>query len=102
VIEDFIITAKETKFFREYEDEYKILHTNSCSIECVVTNSTGELTFSWSAEKGKISGDGAIITWTPPHVKGLVSITVKVTDAENNMDEKELVFKVEKCSCVFT
>ena len=102
VIEDFVITAKETKFFREYEDEYKILHTNSCSIECVVTNSTGELTFSWSAEKGKISGDGAIVTWTPPHVKGLVSITVKVTDAENNMDEKELVFKVEKCSCVFT
>lgn len=101
VIDGFIVTGSEPKYLREYTDEYKILEGKSCQIECKVTYANEELKYTWSAERGEISGEGSIITWVPPGVKGLVNLTVVVTDMAGNEAEGNLVFKVETCSCVF-
>ena len=101
VIDGFIVTGSEPKYLREYTDEYKILKGKSCQIECKVTYANEELKYTWSAERGEISGEGSIITWVPPGVKGFVNLTVVVTDRAGNETEGILVFKVETCSCVF-
>jgi len=101
VIEEFIVTGSEPKSLKKYADEYKILKGRSCLIECVVTYANDELEYTWSAERGVISGEGSVITWVPPSVKGFVNLTVVVTDMSGNKTEEVLVFKVETCSCVF-
>jgi len=101
IIEEFIITGSEPKYLKEYPDEYKILEGKSCKIECIVANSNDDLKYIWSVARGEISGEGPVITWLPPSVKGLVDLTVKVTDIAGNTAEKTIVFKVETCSCVF-
>lgn len=101
VIEEFIVTADKPKFLRKYPDEYKVLRSATCTIECVATESYDSLTYSWSAERGELIGEGAMVTWIPPQVKGYVNIRVTVTDIAGNKIEEVLVFKVEKCSCVF-
>lgn len=101
VIEDFIITASEPKYFKEYTDEYKILKGKSCQIECIVNDLNGDLEYTWSAERGELSGEGSLVTWVAPGVKGIVNITLIVTDIAGNMTEETIVFKVETCSCVF-
>lgn len=101
VIEEFIVTGSEPKFLKKYTDEYKILKGRSCQIECVVTYADDKLKYTWSAERGEISGEGSLITWMAPGVKGFVNLTVVVTDMAGNKTEEVLVFKVETCSCVF-
>lgn len=101
VIEEFIVTGSEPKYLRKYTDEYKILEGKSCQIECIVTYANDDLVYTWSAERGEISGEGSVITWVPPSVKGIVILTVIVTDIAGNETEEDLVFKVETCSCVF-
>ena len=101
VIEDFIITGSEPKYLREYTDEYKILEGKSCQIECIINDLNGDLEYIWSAERGELSGEGSIVTWVAPGVKGIVNLTLIVTDIAGNMTEETIVFKVETCSCVF-
>jgi hypothetical protein len=101
VIKEFIVTADKPKFLRKYPEEYKVLRGTTCSIECVAEGSRGDLVYNWFAERGEIIGEGAIVTWIPPEVKGQVAITVSVADMAGNKVEEILVFKVEKCSCVF-
>ena len=101
VIEEFIVTGSEPKYLRKYTDEYKILKGKSCRIECIVTNANDEFEYKWSAERGEVSGEGSVITWVPPSVKGVVNLTVIVTDMAGNKTEEVLVFKVETCSFVF-
>ncbi len=101
-IEELIVTASKPKLLRKYTEEYKVLRGTSCQIECVVAGSYDELDYNWFAEKGEISGEGAIITWVPPQEKGEVILGVTVTDIAGNESEKKLIFKVEKCSCVFS
>jgi hypothetical protein len=51
------------------------------TITCVASDPDGdELTYTWSAERGTISGEGAIVTWTAPSEYGNYVITVTVSD----------------------
>jgi hypothetical protein len=101
-IEEFVVTASESKYFKKYEQEYKVLRGISCQIECIVADYHDHLVYDWFAEKGEIYGEGAIITWVPPQGKGEVTLVVTVTDEAGNKAENKLIFKVETCSCVFS
>jgi hypothetical protein len=51
------------------------------TITCEASDPDGDaLTYTWSAERGTISGEGATVTWTAPSELGNYVITVTVSD----------------------
>jgi len=58
---------------------------DDCQIECNASDPDGDiLTYTWSADEGSISGEGAVVTWTVPDANGAYTITVKVDDGRCN------------------
>jgi len=54
----------------------------SCQIVCNATDPNGyELSYNWSASGGKITGEGATVTWTAPGSAGFYNVTVTVSDS---------------------
>jgi len=101
IIEDLIVTA-EHKYLKETATGYKVAKTYDYGIECIATNTSGELVYEWSCDGGEISGEGSMITWTAPDTDGDVTVTVKVFDDLGNWVRKSIVFEVVPCSsCVF-
>ncbi len=101
IIEDLIVTA-EHKYFKKESTKYLIGKEKSCDIECIVSDTSGELFYEWSCDDGQISGEGSMITWTAPNTSGDVTVTVTVSNAAGNMVSKSVVFQVVSCSsCTF-
>ena len=62
-------------------DSLNVKRASPCVIECAASDPDGdELGYTWSAIRGNISGEGAVITWTAPNTYGPYIITVAVTD----------------------
>jgi len=103
VIEDLIVTPKEHEYLRkEGSWEYKVGKAMSCDIECIVSDTSGELIYGWSCDDGEISGEGSMITWTAPDRAVEVTVTVTVSDAASSMASKSIIFTVVRCSpCTF-
>ena len=101
IIEGFSVDPENHKYFKEPATGYQILQGKSCKFECIVKDAGKELFYDWSTDKGEISGKGSVITWTAPGEKREATITVIVSDAEDNMSSKIIVLKVETCTCVF-
>ena len=100
IIEDLIVTA-EHQYLKETTTEYKVLQTMEYYIECIVSNTSGELVYEWSCDDGEISGEGSMITWTAPDTEGDVTVTVKVFDGIGNWVRKSVAFEVVLCDkCV--
>jgi len=101
IIEDLIVTA-EHKYLKETTTGYKVAKTYDYYIECIASNTSGELVYEWSCDGGEISGEGSMITWTAPDTAGDVTVTVKVFDSLGNWFRKSIFFEVVSCSsCVF-
>jgi hypothetical protein len=103
-IEDLTITAKEPKYLIEIAGGYKVGKTKEYDIECIASNTSGEVSYEWSCEDGTISGEGSMITWTAPNPSGSVDVTVTVivSDVTGNMVSKSVFFEVVSCSsCTF-
>jgi hypothetical protein len=87
---------------KEYSGGYKVGRAMSCDIECVVSDTSGELVYEWSCDDGEISGEGSMITWTAPDKAVKVTVTVTVSDAAGNVVSRSIVFDVVRCSsCTF-
>ena len=104
-IEGLIVTAKEPKYLIEITPgyKYKVWKTKEydIEIECIASNTSGELFYEWSCTGGEISGAGSRITWTAPGTSGDVTVTVIVSDVAGNRVSKNIVFTVPSCSCAF-
>lgn len=102
VIEGLNVTAREPKYLKETATGYKVGKTKEYYIDCVVSNTTGELVYEWSCTGGEISGEGSVITWTAPDTEGDVTVTVVVTDVADNIVSKSIILNVVPCSaCIF-
>jgi hypothetical protein len=102
VIEDLIVTAREPKYLKEYSWGYKVGKEKEYDIECVASNSSGELVYEWLCDGGEITGDGSMILWTAPNISCDVTITVVVFDTAGYMDSASIFFEVVSCSsCTF-
>jgi hypothetical protein len=65
------------------------------SLICAAQDSgEGELTYTWSAEKGSIKGSGKKVSWTAPATLGEYSITVKVVSSSGSETTFTRKFKV--------
>jgi len=102
IIENLIVTAREPKYLKETSWGYKVGKEKEYDIECIASNTSGELVFEWLCDGGEISGEGSMITWTAPDTACDVTVTVIVFDVAGYMDNESIFFEVVSCSsCVF-
>jgi hypothetical protein len=106
IIEDLIVIAKEPRYLKESttgDYDYMVWKTKEYDIECIVSDTSGEVFYEWSCTGGNISGEGSMITWTAPNPIGSVTVTVTVivADVADNRAGKSIVFKVPFCACGF-
>jgi len=100
-IEDLIVTA-EHKYLKKTTTGYKVGKTKEFDIECIASNTSGELVYEWSCDGGEISGEGSMITWTAPDASIEVTVTVVVIDVADNSVSKSIILNVVPCSaCTF-
>jgi len=73
-----------------------VVKAGTSTIECVASDPDGdELSYTWSAERGNISGEGAIVTWVAPNTYGTYTITVTVTDGRGGEASESI--RIEVC-----
>ncbi len=91
VIKDLIFTPQDS------DPERLLVHRGEiCNIECVASDQDGDvLSYEWSANRGSISGEGPVVTWTAPHADGTYNITVVVTDGRDGESKGSLTIDVE-------
>ncbi len=102
IIENLIVTAREPKYLKETSWGYKVGKEKEYDIECITSNTSGELVYEWLCDGGEISGEGSMITWTAPNTADDFTVMVIVFDVAGYMDNESIFFEVVSCSsCVF-
>lgn len=102
IIENLVINATEPKYLKEYSWGYKVAREKEYHIECVASNTSGELVYEWLFDGGEITGEGSVITWTAPNISCDVTVTVVVFDTAGYTDTESVFFEVVACtSCTF-
>jgi hypothetical protein len=88
-----------------YLGGYKVGKGQKYDIECIVSDTSGEVSYNWSWDGGElseVSEDGSMITWTAPNTSGYITVTVIVSDIAGNMVSKSIILDVVQCSaCTF-
>jgi len=98
IIEDLVVTAEHC-YLKPYSWGYKVGREKEYHIECILSDTSIEVSYQWSCEDGTISGEGSMITWTAPdEYVARTTITVVVSDTVY----ESVVFEVVDCSsCTF-
>ena len=102
-IENLTVIAKESKYLKTTSSGYTVGRTKQYDIACNVSDTSGTVSYNWSCEKGAISGEGSMITWTAPDESlERTTVTVIVANVAGNMVSRSIVFKVASCNaCTF-
>ena len=76
----------------------RVKKAKTSTIKCLATDPDGdELTYTWSASGGSISGKGSVATWVAPDTYGTYNITVTVTDSRGGQATKSVAIVVTCC-----
>ena len=76
----------------------RVKKAGTATITCEASDPDGdELTYSWSAERGNVSGEEAIVSWVAPSEFGTHVVIVTVTDSRGGEATNEISFIV--CAC---
>jgi hypothetical protein len=101
-IEKLCVAPKGHIYLRESGAgcDYDVWKQKEYDIECVVSDTSGQLFYDWSYTAGNVSGSGANITWTAPNETLVdVTVTVIVSDIAGNSVAENMVFHVPVCTC---
>ena len=104
IIEALLVTKDRYGhcYLLTYSWGYKVGKGQKYDIECIVSDTSGEVSYNWSCDGGELSGEGSMITWTAPNTEGDVTVTVIVSDIAGNMASKNIILRVVPCSgCTF-
>ena len=98
IIEDLVVTAEHC-YLKPYSWGYKVGREKEYHIECILSDTSIEVSYQWSCEDRTISGEGSMITWTAPdEYVARTTITVVVSDTVY----ESVVLEVVTCSpCTF-
>jgi hypothetical protein len=102
-VKPLLVTATHC-YLLPYAGGYKVGKGQKYAIECIVSDTSSEVSYNWSCDGGELSGEGSLITWTAPNPSGSVDVTVMVivSDMAGNMISKSIVLDVVACSaCTF-
>jgi len=101
IIEDLLITAEHC-YLKKSGEKYLVGKEQKYYIECIASNTSGEVSCNWSCDGGEIAEDGSMITWTAPNTSVEVTVTVIVSDIAGNMASENIILNVVNCSpCTF-
>lgn len=76
----------------------RVKKASNTPVTCLASDPDGdELTYTWSADAGNISGEGDTVTWVAPNDYGTYYITVTVTDGRGSEVSESV--NVIVCSC---
>ena len=80
----------------ELEVKNKTMYVQTqTELTCIATSLTGDkITYKWSTDNGKLSGEGQKITWTSPNAYGDFHIMVTAQDIKGNSDQATTTIKV--------
>jgi hypothetical protein len=105
-IEDLIVTA-EHKYLRKSTSgyDYDVWTAKQYNIECIVSDTSGGVSYNWSCDDGEISEiseDGSTITWIAPNkTLTATTVTVIVSDIAGTRASKNIFLYVPSCACGF-
>jgi hypothetical protein len=106
IIESLIVTPIGHIYLRKSTTagcDYDVWKTEKYDIECIVSDTSGEVFYDWSCDNGEISEifeDGSTITWIAPNQTSVqATVTVTVSDAADNRMRKSIDFCVPFCAC---
>jgi hypothetical protein len=105
-IEDLIVTA-EHRYLRKSTSgyDYDVWIAKQYNIECIVSDTSGGVSYNWSCDDGEISEiseDGSTITWiAPTKTITATTVTVIVSDIAGTRANKNIVLYVPSCACGF-
>ncbi|NWF77660.1 MAG: hypothetical protein HXY36_03595 [Chloroflexi bacterium] len=89
-------------YLKPYSEGYYVGKEQMYDIECIIADTSGEVSYDWTCDGGEISGEGSLITWIAPNTSTKVTVMVIVSDIAGNMASKNLVLNVVPCStCTF-
>jgi hypothetical protein len=67
----------------------------ACQVECIALDpDEDELSYSWSADAGSLSGEGATVQWTAPDAAGTYTISVEVDDGNGGIASDQIIVGV--------
>jgi hypothetical protein len=67
----------------------------NCQILCNAQDPDGdELSYTWLADDGYISGEGPLVIWTAPDTPGAYVITVEVSDGQDGIVSNQIIINV--------
>ena len=108
IIEGLLITKDRYGhcYLKKSGEKYLVGQGQKYDIECIVSDTSGEVSYNWSCDDGEISEiseDGSMITWTAPNKYVEISrVTVIVSDIAHSMATKNIILNVVSCSaCTF-
>ena len=89
-------TASHSPVINNLSAESEVLLASQiCEITCNASDLDGDnLTYEWSANRGSISGEGPVVTWTAPDAAGNYTITVSVHDGNGSQSTSYLSIEV--------
>ena len=102
-VEALLATAEHC-YLKTYSWGYKVGKEQEYHIECVVADTSMELSYEWACDDGELSGEGSTITWTAPNPAGSidVTVTVMVSNIHGNVAIRDVILNVVNCSpCTF-
>ena len=103
-IEGLLVTADHC-YLKEYSWGYRVGKLQEYHVQCIVSDTAGEVSYEWSCDGGEvseISQDGSIITWIAPDESTYITVTVTVSDLIGNMVSESVLLEVVACSpCTF-
>jgi len=97
-----LLVAADHCYLKTYSWGYKVGKLQEYHIECIVSGTSGGVSYEWSCTGGGISGGGSVITWTAPNASVDVTVTVAVSDIVGHTVSKSVLLQVVDCSpCTF-
>lgn len=113
VVTDVIVTATgDPRYVRDYDQRFKILKGESCTIRCVVNDPERITSYEWTDGSPvtvfPIGSDRFVfddrpdeIRWTAPMERADYVIVVTARDSDGHYAQKNIVMRVETCTCAF-
>jgi hypothetical protein len=81
-------------------DPWKVDRGKTSKLSITAVDIDGdEITYTWSANGGTISGEGPVVTWTAPKKDGPYIITAYATDSKGTRSTKKFISVTVFCDC---
>ena len=79
-------------------ERQRVRKAMTSTIECIASDpNKDELSYTWSASGGNISGEGSVVAWVAPNAFGTYTVTVTVTDGRGGQATESIDIVVTCC-----